>query len=347
MRALVTSCLLLCLLPCGDRSALAEDPKPRVSIEVLTKSGVPITASQQWYKTLTDLGVEGLQIRSASPGDEMSISQTGTDAAPRYKVVGILSTDNVLYLPGGKFKPNDAGKLRSWLANLGDGGAEGVTERRSAFGLTPRQLVEVNDDLKQTLGFATKNQRADRAVAQLAARLKNAVELNAAERRALAEVTLSDELSGVSCGTALAAMLRPAGLAFEPERSGGATAYRVRKAVAGREAWPVGWKPRTRPAKVMPELFEFLNVEIKDISVAEALAAIKGRLKVPFLFDHNALAVEEIDPQTVTAAVPEKRMTYSQVLQKVLAAARLKYEVRTDEADKPLIWITTIKPQRG
>lgn len=327
--------------------ALAEDARPRVSIEVLTRSGVPLTASQQWYKTLTDLGIEGLQIRSASPGDEMSISQTGTDAAPRYKVVGILSTDNVLYLPGGKFKHNDSGKLRSWLANLGDGGAEGVTEPRSAFGLTPRQLVEVNDDLKQTLGFSTKAQRADRAVAQLATRLKHAVELDAAQRRVLAEVTLADELSDVSCGTALAAMLRPAGLAFEPERSGGATGYRVRKAKVGREAWPVGWRPRTRPAKAMPELFEFLNVEIKDISVAEALAAIEGRLKVPFLFDYNALAVEEIDPKTVTAAVPEKRMTYSQVLQKVLATARLKYEVRVDESEKPLIWITTIKPQRG
>lgn len=345
MRALLASCLL-CLLSCSD-IARAEDAKPRVSIELLTKSGVPLTASQQWYKTLTDLGIEGLQIRSANPGEEMSVSQTGTEAAPRYKVVGILSADNVLYLPGGKFKPNDAGKLRAWLANLGDGGAEGVTEPRSAFGLTPRQLVEVNDDLKPSLGFSTKGQRADRAVAQLAGSLKNATELDAAQRRALAEVTLTDELSEVSCGTALAAMLRPAGLAFEPQRAGGVTVYRVRKAVAGREAWPVGWKPTSRPAKVMPVLFEFLNVEIKDISVTEALAAIEGRLKVPFLFDHNALAVEEIDPKSVAAAVPEKRMTYSQVLQKVLAAARLKYEVRVDEAEKPLIWITTIKPQRG
>lgn len=345
MRALVAHSLLLaCLLHAGIALAAA---KPRVSIEVLTKSGVPITASQQWYKTLTELGVEGLQIRSANPGDEMSISNSGTDAEPRYKVVGILTADNVLYLPGGKFKHNDAGKLRAWLANLGDGGAEGVTEPRSAFGLTPRQLVEVNADLESPLGFSTKGVRADRAAAQCAGQLRNTLELDAAHKRALAEVTLTDELSAVSRGTALAAMLRPAGLAFEPQRAGGATIYRVRKAAPGHEAWPVGWKPSARPAKVMPELFEFLNVEIKDISVAEALTAIQGRLKVPFLFDHNALAVEDIDPAAVTAAVPEKRMTYSQVLQKVLSAARLKYEVRTDEADKPLIWITTIKPQRG
>ena len=37
-------------------------------------------------------------------------------------------------------------------------------------------------------------------------------------------------------------------------------------------------------------------------------------------------------------------MTYSQVLGKVLMQARLKYELRVDEADKPFVWITSVKP---
>jgi hypothetical protein len=343
MRAIVVVCLLMSAgVPAG-----AADAPPNVSFELLTRQGAPITAAQQWYQTLTELGIDGLQIRSAHPGDEISIRQAGSDDALRYQVVGILSPDNVLYVPGGKFKASEVAKLRAWLASLKEGGVEGVTEPRSAFGLTARQLADVNDDLKQPLGISTKGQRADRAAEPLADRLKYPLELDASARRLLAEVTLADELTSVSRGTALAAMLRPAGLAFEPRHSDGALRYRVRKALAGREAWPVGWKPTQRPAKILPELFEFLNVEIKDISVAEALSAIEGRLKVPLLFDYNALAAAEIDPAAVTAEVPEKRMTYSQVLQKVLAAARLKYEVRTDEADRPLIWITTIKPQRG
>lgn len=326
--------------------AWAADAKPRVSFELLTKPGLSLTASQQWYKVLTDLGIEGLQIHSANPGEEMGISRAGSDAEPRYKVVGILAADNVLYLPGGKFKPQEAGRLRKWIDDLADGGAEGVTQPRSAFGLTGSQLAEANDDLKSPLGIATKGLTADRALAQLAARIKHPIEISATARRELAQLTVTDELSDLSCGTALAALLRPAGLAFEPERTGGALQYRVRPAAQGRESWPVGWKPKQRAAKALPELYQFLNVEIKDISVAEAMAAIEGRLKVPFLLDHNALAVEDIDPAKVQAAVPEKRMTYSQVLQKVLLAARLKYELRVDDAEKPFVWITSIKPQR-
>jgi hypothetical protein len=43
------------------------------------------------------------------------------------------------------------------------------------------------------------------------------------------------------------------------------------------------------------------------------------------------------------AAVPASRTTYSLLLGKVLFQARLKSEIRIDEADGPLLWITTIK----
>ena len=76
----------------------------------------------------------------------------------------------------------------------------------------------------------------------------------------------------------------------------------------------------------------------------EALAAIEGRLKVPFLYDRNAMALYEIDPAAVEASVPEKRMSYSLVLRRVLSQAKLEYELRVDEADKPFVWITSIKP---
>ena len=78
--------------------------------------------------------------------------------------------------------------------------------------------------------------------------------------------------------------------------------------------------------------------------MAEALAAIAGRLKAPLVFDAAALGVHGIDPATVQAEVPQKRMTYSQILGKVLMQARLKYELRVDETDKPFLWITSVKP---
>lgn len=342
MRSVATFPLIVAIL---ISVAWGAPPKPRVTFELLTKPGLPLTSSQQWYKALSDLGISGLQIHNARPGDEMSISDRGGKAAPDYKVVGILAADNVLYLPGGKFHLGDTGRLRKWLENLGDQGAEGVTEPRSAFGFIARQLEQVKNDLKRPVGFSTKEILASQAVSQIGGGLKFAVELDDAARRELRGIKVTEELNGVSSGTALAAILRPAGLALEPVRlPGGEMRYRIRKAQAGREAWPIGWKPRGERNKILGDLFEHLNVEIKDIPVSEAVEAIEGRLKVPFLYDQNAMALHGVDPTKVQANAPSKRMTYSQVLGKVLLQAKLQYDLRIDDADKPFLWITTIKP---
>ena len=84
-------------------------------------------------------------------------------------------------------------------------------------------------------------------------------------------------------------MLRAAGLVLVPERpAGGELQHRAMGSQAGIESWPVGWKAKTGADKPLPELFEFLNVEIKETSVSEALAAIQSRVKAPFLFDVSA-----------------------------------------------------------
>ena len=46
------------------------------------------------------------------------------------------------------------------------------------------------------------------------------------------------------------------------------------------------------------------------------------------------------------ADVPDGRMSYSQTLRRVLSQAKMKYDLRVDEAEKPFLWITTVKPVR-
>ncbi len=40
----------------------------------------------------------------------------------------------------------------------------------------------------------------------------------------------------------------------------------------------------------------------------------------------------------------QTRTTHNRLLGKVLSQAKLKYEVRVDEAGNPLLWVTTLKP---
>ena len=340
--------LMLCVMaPAGGHCAAAGGSRASVTLEVLTQPGLPLDASQRWYRALTRLGVTGLQIRQAGPRDKASITDRGTKAAPSYRVVGILSGDNVLHLAGGSFRLDDTARLRKWLDALRADGPEGVTARRSAFGLLPSQLQAVTSDLRRPVAFATKNIAAAEAVRRLAGQLQYPMVADANDSRALGEVTLEDELRGMSAGTALAIMLRPAGLVFLPERtSGGDLQYRVRRGARGAESWPVGWKPEKRPYDVLPVLFEFLNVEISDIPVSEAVEAIGARLKVPLAYDRNAMAVHGVDPTQLPASVPDGRMSYSQTLRRVLSQAKMQYDLRLDEAEKPFLWLTTVKPVR-
>lgn len=319
--------------------------KANISVELITAERMPVTASKDWYDLFTELGVSGLTIRSAGEKDEVSVEAVGRKDAPSYRVKGILRGNNVLYLPNGRFGLKDRAGLKQWLDNLADLGVAGVAEQRSAFGLLPAQLQEINADLSQQVNFSTVGKTAAEFVNACASQLKFAVAVDPAVVRDLQETKLTDELKGLSSGTALAAALRPAGLVLEPQRpAGGEIRYRIGKPAGGRESWPVGWKPQAANAKVLPQRFESIDVEINATPLTEALDGIAEQLKVAMLFDHNALALHGIDPAKVEVKLPPKKLSYSLIIQKILGQARLKCELRVDEAGQPFYWITTIKP---
>lgn len=319
--------------------------KVRISMELITDGKLPATSAQAWYNAAKDLGLAGLRIRTVEGEEKAEIEQVGSKAAPAYRVTGILTPENVLVVPGGKFSVRDTGKLRKWLDNLSDQGVDGVTQPKLMFGLLRAQGERFSGDLKKPIAFSTKGTPLAQAVKNIAGQLAFPLTLEPGCGAAMADVVVEDDLRGISRGTALAIMLRPAGLAFEPERqSGDKLQYRVRKADTKREAWPIGWKPSEPMQKILPESFNFINVDLSDITLPEVLDAIEGRLKAQFLFDHNALALVGIDPAKVEVNLPAKKLTYVMILNRVLSKARLRYELRVDDADRPFLWVTTIKP---
>ena len=72
--------------------------------------------------------------------------------------------------------------------------------------------------------------------------------------------------------------------------------------------------------------------------------AVGKHLKVLVLLDHNAMALHGIDPAKTNVSHPQKKTNYSIALRKILFQARLKFELRIDEAGKPILWVTTLKP---
>ena len=319
-----------------------------VQLELVTAKGFPITGAHQWMEALAGLGFSGVRIRSARPADQPQIEATGTDAARIYRVMGVLDARNTLRLPGGSFSIRDQRRLSQWLAKIKAGGEEGLTAKPAAFGLSNQQLVDLHGALAARVTLATTDQSAVDVVSAIRQRLDLPIATDPSVVARLEGANpVSEQMQGLSSGTALAAVLRPLGLIHVPRvQTGGEFQLVVTDVRNSAESWPVGWPPEKQDRELVPKLFEFLDVEIREEPVDSAVRAICQRLKLPVLYDHNSMARFQIDPSQTRVSIPAGRSYYKRILDRVLAQARLKAEIRVDEADQPFAWITTIKRAR-
>jgi hypothetical protein len=297
----------------------------------------------QWIRVLSRAGVENVRIQSGDAA-QPTVEVQGSTERPVYLVTGILTARGELLVPGARFQRSDGARISQWLSDLAANGPPERREPRGAFGLKKRQIEPLTRVLSQPVSIVTKGRPRDQVVRQVGAMLQPVPEVAQGVWGTLGDEPVADELSGLSCGTVLAYLLRQADLVLMPKSVNDQLAFAIVPAGESGEPWPVGW-PSERPAReVLPLLFEFLNVEIKGVPASTAMDAIAGRLKVPVLVDRAALTRQSIDPAKVTVTLPTGRSTYSLILQKVLFQARLKFDLRLDDANAPFVWITTIKP---
>jgi hypothetical protein len=322
-------------------AAVSSAAEPRVELEVATEAGFLATDARAWTEMLSQAGFSSVRIKSGA--GEPSIQTTGPASAPVYRVVGVLTTSNQLVLPKGRFALRDRGPIEAWLRRLREGGEDAIYIKPVAFGLLPKQLVAVHEALAVPVQVSTRGKPPRDVARQIADRLSLKFISDETGQRALAsDEPVADELQGLSSGTSLAAILRPLGLVMFPEKSGAEIRLRITSSRDAKEHWPIGWPPKSNPSETLPDLFKFLNVEIENTPLSEALTAIAGRVKAPLLLDHNALARGETNLAT-KVTLPKSNTYYSRALDRLLSQARLKYDLRVDEAEKPFLWVTTLR----
>jgi hypothetical protein len=316
--------------------------EPRIELEVILESGFIPTDAAKWSKMLDEAGFSSVRLRSGKNSESPSLESSG--GGKSYRVVGVLNANNQLLLPQGRFGLSDRARIEEWLRKVRDNGEEGITVKPTAFGLLPRELVSVHEALAAPVKGSTLGKQPRDVAKQIAAGLTLKFTTDSAGQQALAaDEPIADELEGLSSGTALAAILRPLGLVMAPEKSGKELRLRISTARSAKEHWPVGWPPKGNPRETLPELFKTLNVEIDQTPVGEVVGVVAGRLKSPVLLDHNSLAAAQIDPATAKVGLPQTKTYYDRVLDQLLFQARLRYDLRVDEAGKPFLWITTLR----
>lgn len=313
----------------------------RVKLEIFADSKASITSQQNWLRQLSAAGISDVRIRTGQPGDRVGIEVLGSEREPVYLVTGMIGSGDELVVPGRRFRVSEAAQLAQWLDDLARKGTK-TEESPSAFGLSPTDLERAHKDLAQPIAFSTRGMARAEAVRRIAQTL--AFPLRMSNLVMDDEDKVDEDLNGLSCGTGLACLLRPAGLILAPHGTGDRMEYHVQKSQRGIDAWPVGWPPEKPLPQVVPAMYESFNANIENVPLTKVLDAVSQRLKIPYLFDHNALARHGIEPDAKKVNSPQSRVTYHQLLRRVLSQAGLKYEVRIDEAEKPFLWITTIKP---
>lgn len=323
----------------------AEGPPTRVELEVVGDSRGAALEFHQWVEALRAVGIENIRLRTSQTPVEPEIQSRGDAGGRVYTVVGVVSGD-ALVLPDGRYRRADLRRLAQRLDELARLGPPEEREARGAFGLSAKQTDLLLADAAKPVAFSTAGLPRRQAVEKLAGTLGFPVRFDPGAAEALGQDgdVVAEELFGVARATALACLLRPAGLCLVPRDAGGASVvYAVVRSAPGLEIWPVGWEPKRPAREYLPGLFDIKDVNVQGVSVADVLSAIGKQLSVPVLLDHNALARHGIDPAKSPAAHPPGRTTYSSALRKMLFSAGLKFEVRLDEAEKPLLWVTTLK----
>jgi hypothetical protein len=324
-------------------SAAAQAEVPRVELELYLQDRASATSSRQWIEVLSKAGVANIRFATSARRVPIEVKNLGTKDRPSFKVTGVVSAQNVLTVPGGRFRLSDRAKIAAWLKGLGQADERAAAAaRNNAFGISAEQFAQVQQDLAKPLKFSTQGVAATSVINSINRMLTSKLAVNPSAKSALDPRTkVLEELEGLSAGAVLAIVLRPAGLMFRPRERNGQLEYYVTTSTAKSQPWPIGWPAEKRPRDLVPKLYEFTEYEIEDFELPDVLAAVQESLGVPFVYDQNSMARHKIEIDKVKVTLGTGKTYNRKLLSLVLNKAGLKYDLRVDEAGKPFCWITT------
>ncbi len=307
-----------------------------IELNVVASGRAPFNATQEWARALARL--KSVRVRASGQGSTRpDITQSGDII----RVTGVIDGSNRLVVPGKSFTKSQIATLQSWLDAQRKGEANGTSGGgKNRFGLTKAQLETARVTLKSPLSASTKDQTVDKVVSSISRQIGLPVSITGSLRTALMDVRVPEEWQGFSCGTSIAAALRPLELVMVPRVGrGGKIEMQIVPDQAVKEGWPVGWPSTLKKRELIPKIYDPLPIDISETPIAKIIAAIASRIDTAVFYDWALLDLLEIDPANAKVTHYSKRTIYTKAISLTLAKAQLKHEIRVDERGKPFIWI--------
>ncbi len=317
----------------------ANSAEKRVEIEVLTESRAPLEGAHEWLQVLKELKCDQVRMRAKRAGDNAPSIRGDTADSRTIKVTAVLSSDNSLAVPNRRFRRPSVAALTVWLKELRTPPSESPREPPAS----PAELLGLRRRMSTALSAPTKGMSVE-VFLNSTRDWEIPVTINRS-LRVPGGIKISNELSGLSRGTALAIVVRQLDATVVPEPGG--QSVEVTASRKSSQSWPIGWKLEKPVPIVVPKLVKSLPVQIAGTPLADVLSAFESRIGIPFVIDHSELSRNRIDLKAISIKIGPRRATYKRVLDSILVRNLLSGEVRIDEAGKPFYWITTLKRDRG
>ncbi len=292
-----------------------------------------------------------VRIHSPFPGDKISIKEKQLGKLREVYVVGKLERDGSLVFPGHKFAKSESTAFEEWLRELKTYGAQGSPTGKVLWGLSQDQFDAMSGALTSPVEQEVAGLAFDEAIRTLQLPAKYPFRLSIAAEKRLDAPGIKQrlgklQLRGFSHGTALAMLLSQYGLGFRPNRTPEGTLELVGlRSQDGQALWPVGWDvpEGTYPASVAPKLFQQTQVDLKDQKLIDVLEAIADRTGTPVRVDFASIASRDLDLDKILVNASGQHMTWSRLLANITSPSLLVPQVRTDEAKRPFVWVTSVK----
>jgi hypothetical protein len=326
------------------------DDNTRVTIEVFTGQEGTGFQAQQWESVFDRAGLL-VRIHSPFPGDKISIKEKQLGKLREVYVVGKLERDGSLVFPGHKFAKSDSTSFEEWLRELKTYGAQGNPTGKALWGLNQDQFEAMDAALTTPVEQEVAGLAVDEALRALQLPAKYPFRLSIAAEKTLDAPGIKQrlgklQLRGFSHGTALAMLLSQYGLGFRPNRTPEGSLELVGlRTQDGQALWPVGWDvpEGTYPSAVAPKLFQQTRVDLKDQKLIDVLEAIADRTGTPVRVDFASIASRDLDLDKILVNASGQHMTWSRLLANITSPSLLIPQIRTDEAKRPFVWVTSVK----
>lgn len=349
--AMGIACHWFCLpLLLAQPQPTAIDDRPRstvINVEILAGADGGALHSQAWAKLFEGWDVS-LVIRRGLVDDQPDMKEKTVGTLRYVTLIGKLDRTGQIAFPDHKFTRAQQRELKEWLDELKTYGIQGAPAGKPLWGLSKPQFEDLFHAISAPLQQPVLDLVLPEAIEKLQLPVKYPLRWSTqAEqqfRQQAGQARVRQEVSSLSCATALAIMLNDHGFGFRPNRTPQGTIELVVNPLADDplEQWPIGWPPQQQVPHLVPGMFEMTNIEFESAPLNEVLEIASGLSETPIYIDYAQLAKQQIDINKVLVQQPLKKTTWSLALRYLLVPKKLNREYWQDEAGKGFVWITPI-----